>query len=114
LHAEAPDGLDGLGRVIDFGVLKSKFAPWVEDNWDHGMIIYDGDNEMREIFKAIPNQKVFLLPENPTAENMAKYILEVVAPQLLADTMVHLSRVVLWETENCYVEVCADDSLVNK
>ena len=102
-HAEA-DGLDALGRVIDFGVLKSRFMPWIEANWDHGMILWEEDAEAIAAVRALGGQKLFLLPANPTAEHMALYLLEQVAPRLLEETGVTVRKVVLWETENCYTE----------
>jgi len=47
--------------------------------------------------------KYFLLPWNPTAENMARYLLEVVAPHVLDDLGVVARRVAVWETD----EACA-------
>jgi 6-pyruvoyltetrahydropterin/6-carboxytetrahydropterin synthase len=113
LHAKAradagqnsKGGLDELGRVIDFGVLKDKFAPWIEKNWDHGFILWQEDAEAIAALKHMSSQKLFLLEANPTAENIALHILRVVAPAVLKDCHVELTKVVLWETENCFVEV---------
>jgi len=104
VHAEA-DQLDNLGRVIDFSVLKERIGGWIEQHWDHGFICHRDDTEALRAMEAIPNQKTFLMDANPTAENMADYLLRVVGPEQLADTGVRLVRVVLWETENCYAEV---------
>ncbi len=52
-----------------------------------------------------PEQKLFLLDTNPTAENMARFILKDLAPRLLEGSGVKLTKVVLWETENCFAEV---------
>ena len=104
VHAEA-DRLDALGRVIDFSVLKDRIGGWIESNWDHGFICHREDTEALAAMEAIPNQKTFTMDHNPTAENMADYLLRVVGPQQLAATGVRLVRVVLWETENCYAEV---------
>lgn len=104
VHAEA-DGLDALGRVIDFRVLKEKISGWIDDNWDHGFICHQDDSETLNAMQAVPNQKVFTFDANPTAENLADYLLRVVGPQQLNGTGVRLVRVVLWETENCYAEV---------
>ena len=98
-------GLDALGRVIDFSILKEKFAPWIEGNWDHGFILWEKDIEAIAALKHLTEQKLFLLPSNPTAENMAIHLLETVAPAVLAGSGVALTKVVLWETENCFVEV---------
>ncbi len=108
LHARAKDennSLDSLGRVIDFGVLKSRFLPWIEENWDHGFIIWTEDKEAIAALQAVPEQKLFLLDRNPTAENLATYLIDVVAPALLKDDAVSICKIVLYETENCFVEV---------
>ncbi|MBN8660777.1 MAG: 6-carboxy-5,6,7,8-tetrahydropterin synthase [bacterium ADurb.Bin425] len=99
------DGLDSLGRVVDFGQLKSLFAPWIEDNWDHGFIVSRNDLEAQQALNMIPGQKLFVMDSNPTAENMARYILLELAPRLLKGSGVRLTKVVLWETENCFAEV---------
>ena len=99
------DGLDELGRVIDFGVLKEKLGGWVDRNWDHGFIIGDDDDKaLTALARMGPDQKLFVLPANPTAENMARYLVQVVGPAELEGTGVCLEKVVLWETENCYAE----------
>jgi 6-pyruvoyltetrahydropterin/6-carboxytetrahydropterin synthase len=98
-------GLDQLGRVIDFAVLKERFAPWIEANWDHGFILWEKDEEAIAALKQVSEQKLFLLKANPTAENMAIYLLQVVAPAVLSGSGVEVTKVVLWETENCFVEV---------
>ena len=54
--------------------------------------------------------KYFLLPWNPSAENMARYLLEVVAPHVLAGLGVLARRVSVWETD----EACATATLVGK
>jgi 6-pyruvoyltetrahydropterin/6-carboxytetrahydropterin synthase len=96
---------DPLGRVIDFGILKEKLGGWIDENWDHGFILFEKDREGREALGYIPNQKVYLMDKNPTAENMAEHLLKEVAPSLLRGTGVAVVKIVLWETENCYAEV---------
>ena len=31
--------LDALGRVMDFGVIKSILCEWLEENWDHKFLL---------------------------------------------------------------------------
>jgi 6-pyruvoyltetrahydropterin/6-carboxytetrahydropterin synthase len=104
-HAESPSGLDPLGRVIDFGVLKAKLGEWIEEHWDHGMIVWEQDTEAIAASRGVEGQKLYLLSSNPTAENMALVLLHDVAPRVLEGTGVLVTKVVLWETENCFVEV---------
>jgi 6-pyruvoyltetrahydropterin/6-carboxytetrahydropterin synthase len=104
-HAEA-DTLDDVGRVIDFSILKERLGGWVDRNWDHGFVYCDQDEDLARVFaEHLPGHKHFALPLNPTAENMARYLLETVGPSQLRGTGVHLSKVVVWETENCFAEV---------
>ena len=32
--------LDNIGRVLDFGVIKSALCLWLEDNWDHRFLVF--------------------------------------------------------------------------
>ena len=98
------DDLDSLGRVIDFSVIKSKVGNWIEQYWDHGMVLYEQDVETIEAIRKL-DTKLYPLPYNPTAENMAKWLLFDICPRLFKDTGVVVTKIVLWETENCYAEV---------
>ena len=101
---EGGDALDSLGRVIDFSVLKEKIGGWIDDNWDHGFVLWDEDTEALAAVRAIPGQKIALMPYNPTAENMALFLLLEVCPVVLAGTSVEVTHVRVWETENCYAD----------
>jgi 6-pyruvoyltetrahydropterin/6-carboxytetrahydropterin synthase len=99
-----PDGLDSRGRVIDFGVLKEKFDSWFTTNWDHGLVLWSGDDEALAAARMLPGQKLYLLNWNPTAENLARFVLTVLGPQLLQGTGVVLTKVEVQETENGIAE----------
>ena len=95
--------VDRVGRVIDFAELKSLIKGWIDEHWDHGFVLSRDDENGIAAIRSVEPTKYFLLPDNPTAENMARYLLETVCPQLLSDTGVEAIRVALWETE----ETCA-------
>ena len=106
--------LDKLGRVIDFSVLKAKMNNWIQTHWDHGFIYYENDIELDRIFKVrdgelmsgdLSTHKSYKMPYNPTAENMAYYLLHKICPKEFKDTDVEIYKIVLWETENCFAEV---------
>lgn len=103
LTAQAPE-LDEIGRVIDFSVLKERLGAWIDASWDHCFIAYERDIEVIAAIASVHGSPVFLLPMNPTAENMADYLLRTVGPSVLAGTGVTLVKVLLYETENCYAE----------
>lgn len=102
LTASAPQ-LDELGRVVDFSVLKQLVGGWIDKFWDHGFIIYEKDEELVRFYNA-HNYKNYLLPYNPTAENMADYILLHVGPRVLNESGLQLVHVKIYETENCFAE----------
>lgn len=98
--------LDSLGRVIDFSVVKEQIGEWIDEAWDHGFLYCREDAEMCAIFQAKPF-KQYVMEANPTAENMAK-ILFYQANDLLAYANIRCTKVVLWETENCFAEYCGE------
>ena len=96
------DEVDQVGRVIDFADLKQRFKGWIDEHWDHGFLLYKEDQNGIDAIQKVEPCKYFVLPYNPTAENMARYLLDVVAPELLSDTFVSATKVVVWETENAF------------
>jgi 6-pyruvoyltetrahydropterin/6-carboxytetrahydropterin synthase len=111
---EAENGeLDSIGRVIDFGEVKSKLCMWIENNWDHRFIAWEEDslikfvndpsfaNEDNEL--RILNKSFVFVPFNPTAENMAQYLVDVIGPQQLKGTGIVLTSVTIEETRKCSV-----------
>lgn len=76
---EGPD----KGMVLDYGVLKRICAP-VIDNWDHATILAESDVQAVTAVSTVLNSKgeskIFLLPVEPTAENMAQYLASIFAP----------------------------------
>jgi len=97
---EAAGGLDALGRVIDFGVVKDRLCRWIEENWDHQFLLWQDDPARHPLLGHFLDS-VVLLPNNPTAENMAAHLLNVVGPQVLGGTGVRLVGVTLEETRKC-------------
>jgi len=100
--------VDSVGRVIDFANLKARFKGWLDENWDHGFLLNEEDDNGINAIKMVEPCKYYELPYNPTAENMARYLVDVVCPELLNDTEVHATRVVIWETEDAFAEARAD------
>lgn len=103
VEATPDEGLDRIGRVVDFSVLKGRVGGWIEEHWDHGMLICEDDPLLVawQPGGTMAGQKFFRCPFNPTAENMALFLLEFVCPLVLRDLGVRVTRVVVEETENC-------------
>lgn len=97
--------LDTLGRIIDFGVIKSRLGDWIDTHWDHTTILWEKDDALGQGIGTLTGQKVFYLPNNPTVENLASYLLETVCSTLFSDTEVTCTHIRMYETPNCYVDV---------
>lgn len=101
--------LDALGRVIDFSLLKAKIGGWIEDHWDHAFIYSQQDDAVARAIACFDKEdgvprKVYELPMNPTAENLAKYLLHIVCPTRLNGSGVRVTHVRVIETENCWAD----------
>ncbi len=93
------DKLDSVGRVIDFSDIKTRLCEWLETNWDHRFLVWVADPMAKALKELDPT--VVIIPFNPTAENMAQYLVEVVGPAQLAGTGIRLVRVEFEETRKC-------------
>lgn len=101
IHALATE-LDEVGRILDFGELKSRIGGWIDENWDHNTILWDADRELASALAPFCRDgKPYQLPYNPTAENLARYLFEVVCPTQMKATGIDVQRVEVQETENC-------------
>lgn len=115
--------LDDVGRVIDFSVVKTTLCQWLEDNWDHKFLHWEKDVLIEGLksvvgladdcgeFISAKEQINFLdsmvaLPFNPTAENLAAYMVNVIGPQLLDEHGVQLVECTIEETSKCHVNYC--------
>ena len=61
--------------AVDFGDIKSRLQSWIDDHLDHGMILRK-DDPLVKTFKNL-GEPVYLMADNPTAENIAKEIFTV-------------------------------------
>jgi 6-pyruvoyltetrahydropterin/6-carboxytetrahydropterin synthase len=95
----APE-LDALGRVMDFSVIKSKLCMWLEEAWDHKFLIWEHDELKDDLIKLHP-ESIVVTPFNPTAENIAKHLCEVVAIDQLSGTGCVLIECRVEETRKC-------------
>ncbi|QEG41125.1 6-pyruvoyl trahydropterin synthase family protein [Roseimaritima ulvae] len=103
------DQQDEVGRVIDFKLLKIRCKGWLDEHWDHAFLLWDKDTEALNAIRQTNPHRIFELPYNPTAENLAKYLLEIACPQMLEGTGARAQRVVIWESEESCAEVTVAD-----
>ncbi|MFA7523065.1 MAG: 6-carboxytetrahydropterin synthase [Halothiobacillaceae bacterium] len=93
------ESLDNIGRVIDFSDMKSRLCMWLEDQWDHKTLIWENDPWAKVLPEIDPT--IVIVPFNPTAENIAQHLVEVIGPQQLAGTGIKLVHCDVEETRKC-------------
>ena len=116
--------LDEVGRVIDFSVVKTTLCQWLEDNWDHKFLHWEQDSMINSLIVVASTKfarennlvtdedydpffnSLVALPFNPTAENLAAYMVDVIGPQLLDQYGVELVECTIEETSKCHVNYC--------
>ena len=89
------ESLDDRGMVMDFSDIKRVVSRWIDDELDHRMILCRRDPAVPML--EMLGEPLFLIDDNPTAENIAKLIYEFAAAQGLPVVECNL-----WETPNCF------------
>lgn len=99
-------GLDELGFVIDFGDVKALCNDWVQDNWDHSIIIASNDQPLLE-FASLQKQDHYIIPgnRNTTVEVLAQHLFEIMSPRIEQELIpknesLRLVEIEMWETQN--------------
>lgn len=87
--------LDERGMVLDFSDIKRVVSNWIDANLDHRMILRR-DDPARATLEQL-GEPMFLVDENPTAENIARLIFEYTKSQGFP-----IVEVRLWETPHCF------------
>ena len=89
------DTLDDLGMVVDFGEVRDVVKGWIDSELDHRMILCERDPLLQTLRDA--GEPLYVMAENPTAENIAKHVFNVARKKGLDVTEVRL-----WETPSSY------------
>lgn len=97
----AGEKLDDRGMVLDFADIKRSVSTWIDDNLDHRMILNRADPVVS--FLEARGEPLYLIDDNPTAENIAKLIFNQ-SRQL----GVPIVEVRLWETPRCFATYAAE------
>ncbi|MGH9438996.1 MAG: 6-pyruvoyl trahydropterin synthase family protein [Terriglobia bacterium] len=105
---QSMSGVDRVGRVLDFSVIKDLLCKWLEDEWDHKMLLW-GRDPLVSLFCSLKDEhtdtlamSIVIVPFNPTAENMAEHLLTEICPALLFEYPgVLATQVRVEETRKC-------------
>ena len=94
------------GMVLDFGLLKRLVKPHIIDKYDHSFVLNANSSHANIDLSAF--EKVYLLPYQPTSENLVNDFVSIIKNQLPDN--IELYKVVLSETANSFAEWCLDDN----
>ncbi len=97
--------LDEMGMVVDFADLKDIIAGWVNENFDHNVILHEADRQLGDFIYRQTGQIVYYLNVNPTAENIALHLRNAILPKLFKGMNFYITKIKLYETPSSYVEV---------
>lgn len=99
------DTTDSLGMVVDFGQMKFIVKSWIDENFDHSLILHQDDREIGDKISDWTGQKIYYMDQNPTAENIALHLKLDILPKLFTSSFFVIIKLKLFETPNCFVEV---------
>jgi 6-pyruvoyltetrahydropterin/6-carboxytetrahydropterin synthase len=104
ITVQSPD-LDGLGMVVDFGVIKERVGGWIDQSWDHNLLLHPDDPLLelsnKQLQEVCGDRLPYVMPPpcpNPTAENIARVLYD--AAVGLLDPL-KVVEVTVWETPTC-------------
>lgn len=87
--------LDPRGMVTDFNEIRLRLKRWIDETLDHKMLLHREDPIIPQLKAA---QEPFVpIPENPTAEVLARLIFEQARSERFPVTSVRL-----WETDSSF------------
>jgi 6-pyruvoyltetrahydropterin/6-carboxytetrahydropterin synthase len=121
--------LNELGMVIDFGLVKVIIGQWIDSELDHNTILNandpiaevmlanklkiipgdDSDPKYYKQGKAFSDKSPYLMKDNPTAENLAVELLNMIQAELQESDFpgIQVVSVRLYETPNCWADAVA-------
>ena len=94
--------LNELGMVVDFGDVKTTIGGWIDRVMDHGFCVFREDTGLLEAFSRVDDTKLLIVDFNPTAENLAQWMLDKLRLGEVVPAGVTITQITLFETPNCW------------
>jgi 6-pyruvoyltetrahydropterin/6-carboxytetrahydropterin synthase len=101
------DGQSDNGMIMDFSDVKALAEEHLVGVWDHAFLVYEKDAAVKQFLDSLPNHKTVVLNRVPTVENLARIAFDILKNvyQGRYGRNLRLSKVVLYETPNCWAEI---------
>jgi 6-pyruvoyltetrahydropterin/6-carboxytetrahydropterin synthase len=96
--------------IMDFSDIKALAKQHLVDVWDHAFLVYEKDDKVKDFLASLPGHKTVVIDRIPTVENLAKVAFEILKNAYTDryGTGLHLQKLVLHETPNCWAEITED------
>ena len=105
IHCENK-ALDNRGMVVDFSEIKAAIKKVVDEKLDHTLILHEKDPMCALLISA--SEKFVMIPDNPTAENLARWIYNNLRLHGL-----NVAKVIFWETDDSYATYSKENTNAN-
>jgi 6-pyruvoyltetrahydropterin/6-carboxytetrahydropterin synthase len=104
------EGSSDNGMIMDFSDIKALAKQYLVDVWDHAFLVYEKDAAVRGFLESLPDHKTVIIDRIPTVENLAQTAFNILKAvyQDRYGTGLHLQKLVLHETPNCWAEITDD------
>ncbi len=101
------EGSSDNGMIMDFSDIKALAEKHLVHVWDHAFLVYEKDDAVRNFLATLPGHKTVVINRIPTVENLARTAFEILKAAYLDHfgTGLHLHKLVLHETPNCWAEI---------
>ena len=101
------EGQSDNGMIMDFSDVKALAKEHLVDVWDHAFLVYEKDTVVRQFLESLPDHKTVVLSKVPTVENLAKIAFDILKNvyQDRYGRSLSLSKIMLYETPNCWAEI---------
>lgn len=95
------------GMIMDFSDIKALAKEHLVDRWDHAFLVYEKDQQVRDFLATLPGHKTVVIDRIPTVENLAQVAFGILKAAFKDrfGTGLHLHKLVLHETPNCWAEI---------
>jgi 6-pyruvoyltetrahydropterin/6-carboxytetrahydropterin synthase len=104
------EGNSDNGMIMDFSDVKAIAKEHLVDVWDHAFLVYEKDHAVKEFLASLPDHKTVVIDRIPTVENLAAVAFGILKAAFKDryGTGLHLHKLVLHETPNCWAEIVED------
>lgn len=94
------DHVDEVGRVIDFGVIKQAFGSYLDEHFDHALMLQKGDPLIPAL--EADRSKCCFVDFSPTVENLAKHWFAQAVEIFSPAPPIVVTKICVFETPNCW------------